>query len=99
MGYYPSKICALLNILTNLGYSMLNCILGGQLLSKVSGGNVSVVIGSILVAVASWILATFGIRLFQFYERYVLYTIHSKKESRDYTEYMLTMIDTPGSLN
>ncbi|BDD54719.1 hypothetical protein MAP00_000314 [Monascus purpureus] len=70
MGYYPSKICALLNILTNLGYSMLNCILGGQLLSKVSGGNVSVVIGIILVAVASWILATFGIRLFQFYERY-----------------------------
>lgn len=69
MGYYPSKICVLLNILTNLGYSMLNCVVGGQLLSKVSGESVSVVFGIVIVAITSLILATFGIRLFQFYER------------------------------
>lgn len=72
MGYYPSKLCCVLNIVTNLGYSMLNCVVGGQILSKVSGGHVSVVVGIVIVAFASWIMATFGMRVFQFYEKYVL---------------------------
>lgn len=70
MGYYPSKVCCLLNILTNLGYGMMNCVVGGQLLSKVSGGHVSVIVGIIIVTLASWIMATFGMSVFQFYERF-----------------------------
>lgn len=69
MGYYPSKLCCVLNIVTNLGYSMLNCVVGGQILSKVSGEHVSVIVGIVIVAFASWIMATFGMRVFQFYER------------------------------
>lgn len=49
---------------------MMNCVVGGQLLSKVSGGHVSVIVGIIIVALASWIMATFGMSVFQFYERY-----------------------------
>ncbi|KAB8238919.1 hypothetical protein ETB97_007611 [Aspergillus alliaceus] len=70
MGYYPSKICCLLNVLTNLGYGMMNCMIGGQLLSKISGGSVSVAVGIIIVALASLVMATFGMQIFQYYERY-----------------------------
>ena len=70
MGYYPSKLCCLLNILTNLGYGMVNCVVGGQILSKVSGGHMSVIVGIIVVALASWVMATFGMSVFKFYERY-----------------------------
>lgn len=70
MGYYPSKLCCLLNILTNLGYGMVNCVVGGQILSKVSGGHMSVIVGIVIVALVSWVMGTFGMRVFRFYERY-----------------------------
>lgn len=70
MGYYPAMICIVLNVVTNLTYSMMNSVVGGQLLSKVSGENVSVIVGIIIVSLASFIMATFGMRLFQLYERY-----------------------------
>ncbi|CAI7634319.1 unnamed protein product [Penicillium pancosmium] len=69
MGYYPSKVCCMLNVFTNLGYSMVNCVVGGQILSKVSGGHLSVLVGIIVVAFSSWVMAMFGMRIFQIYER------------------------------
>lgn len=69
MGYYPSKVCIALNILTNLGYSMVNCVTGGQILERISGGNISVLVGIIVVAFSSWAMAMFGMRIFQIYER------------------------------
>lgn len=69
MGYYPSKVCCGLNIFTNLGYSMLNSVVGGQILSKASGGQISVLLGIVVVAVTSWAMAMFGMRVFQIYER------------------------------
>ena len=56
MGYYPSKICCLLNIVIMLGYGMIDCLVGGQILSAVSDGSVSVVVGIIINAVitVSW---------------------------------------------
>ncbi|KAJ5097433.1 hypothetical protein N7456_008154 [Penicillium angulare] len=70
MGYYPSKICCGLNIFTNLGYSMVNSVVGGQILSKVSGGHISVLLGIVVVALSSWAMAMFGMKIFQIYERF-----------------------------
>ncbi|KAL3480150.1 hypothetical protein BJX99DRAFT_267108 [Aspergillus californicus] len=70
MGFNPSKFCCFLNVLTNLGYGMMSAMVGGQLLSKLSGGAVSVVIGIIIVALASLVVATFGMHIFQYYERF-----------------------------
>ncbi|KAJ5902148.1 hypothetical protein N7495_002676 [Penicillium taxi] len=70
MGYWPSKICCLLNILTNIGYCMLNCTVGGQILSKVSGETISVMVGIVIVALTSWVMAMFGMRVFAIYERF-----------------------------
>ncbi|KAJ5332517.1 uncharacterized protein N7506_006300 [Penicillium brevicompactum] len=62
MGYYPSKFCCLLNLFTNIGYSMVNSVV-------VSGGHLSVLVGITIVAVSSWAMALFGMKIFQLYER------------------------------
>lgn len=69
MGYYPSKVCCVLNLFTNVGYSMVNSVVGGQILSVVSGGHLSVLVGIVIVAVSSWAMALFGMKIFQLYER------------------------------
>ncbi|KAF7519831.1 hypothetical protein PCG10_009730 [Penicillium crustosum] len=48
---------------------MVNSVVGGQILSVVSGGYLSVIVGIIIVAVSSWIMALFGMKIFQLYER------------------------------
>ena len=69
MGYWPSKICVLLNIVIMVGYGMIDCVIGGQILSAVSGGSMSIVVGIIIVALISWIVAVFGMGFFHAYER------------------------------
>jgi purine-cytosine permease-like protein len=69
MGYWPSKICALLNIVIMVGYGMIDCIIGGQVLSAVSGGSMSIVVGIIIIAGISWVIAVFGMSFFHAYER------------------------------
>lgn len=70
MGYYPAKICALLNIVILIGYGLINCIVGGQILSAVADGNLTIVVGIIIVALVSWVVATFGMSVFHQYERW-----------------------------
>jgi purine-cytosine permease-like protein len=70
MGYWPSKICVLLNIVIMVGYGMIDCVIGGQILSAVSGGSMSIVVGIIIVALISWIVAVFGMAFFHAYERF-----------------------------
>ena len=69
MGYYPSKICTLLQIVLMEGYGTLSCILGGQVLSAVSGDGMSIVVGVVIVAVIVCVFAALGIRIFDVYER------------------------------
>ncbi|CAI7641857.1 unnamed protein product [Penicillium pancosmium] len=70
MGYYPSKICALLNIIIMLGYGMVDSIVGGQVLSAVAGNNMTVAVGVVIIVVVTWIVVLFGMRLFHVYERW-----------------------------
>ncbi|KAI1627323.1 nucleoside transporter family [Exophiala viscosa] len=70
MGWWPSKICVLLNMVIMLGYGLVDCLIAGQLLSAVAGGSMSVIVGTIIAAVISLVVALFGIKLFHTYERY-----------------------------
>lgn len=71
MGWWPSKLIVILNIVVLLGYSLLDCVVGGQILSAVSpNGSMSVVVGIIIVAVITWVVTTFGISVFHYYERF-----------------------------
>ena len=70
MGYYPSKIACLLNIIIMLGYGMIDCLVGGQVLSAVADGGMTVVVGIIIIAVITWIVVVFGMAPFHIYERW-----------------------------
>ena len=71
MGYYPSKICTLLNIILMVGWGTIDCIIGGQVLSAVSGGTMTIAVGVIIVALVELVIAAFGLRVFALYQRYV----------------------------
>ncbi|KAH8682973.1 permease for cytosine/purines, uracil, thiamine, allantoin-domain-containing protein [Tricladium varicosporioides] len=70
MGYWPSKIPCFLNIVLMVGYCTIDCILGGQMLSAVSGGGMSIVVGIIIVSLVNLIVAVFGMGLFHHYEKW-----------------------------
>lgn len=70
MGWWPSKIVVILNLIVFLGYSLIDCVVAGQILSGVSGNHMSVVVGIIIVALITWVITTFGYQVFHYYERY-----------------------------
>ncbi|TWU74185.1 hypothetical protein ED733_001554 [Metarhizium rileyi] len=70
MGYWPSKLLCFLNIILMIGYATIDGIIGGQVLSAVSGGKMTVIVGIVVVSVVSWVVAVFGMALFHRYERY-----------------------------
>lgn len=71
MGWYPAKLVVLLNIIIVLGYALVNAVVAGQIISAVSStGNLSVVVGIVVVAVLTWLITTFGYSVFHLYERY-----------------------------
>ena len=71
MGYWPSKLTTVLNIILMVGYGVVSSILGGQILSAVSGGSMSIVVGIVIISFISWSVAVFGMTPFHVYERYV----------------------------
>ncbi|KAJ5808680.1 Permease cytosine/purine uracil thiamine allantoin [Penicillium riverlandense] len=70
MGWWPSKIIVLLNLIQMIGYCLIDCVVGGQILSAVSPNGMSVAVGIVIIAVISWVVATFGIQVFHYYERF-----------------------------
>ncbi|KAL1963698.1 hypothetical protein VTN77DRAFT_7902 [Rasamsonia byssochlamydoides] len=71
MGWWPSKIVVLLNVIQMIGYCLIDCVVGGQILSAVSpNSSMSVAVGIVIVAIISWAVATFGIKFFHYYERF-----------------------------
>ena len=70
-GWWPSKLIVLLNLIVLLGYSLIDLVVAGQILSAISpNGHLSVVVGIIIVAIIGWIITTFGISVFHTYMRY-----------------------------
>ncbi|KAK5800652.1 hypothetical protein VI817_002864 [Penicillium citrinum] len=70
MGWWPSKIIVLLNLIQMIGYCLIDCVVGGQILSAVSPGGMSVAVGIVIIAIVSWVVATVGIQVFHYYERF-----------------------------
>ena len=70
MGYWPGKLTAFLNIILTMGYGVTACIIAGQILSAVSGGSLTIVVGIIITALITWLVTVFGMALFQTYQRY-----------------------------
>lgn len=72
MGWWPVKLCVLLNLILLIGYSMIDAVVAGQILSAVSpNASLSIEVGIIIAAVLTFLITTFGIKIFHHYERYV----------------------------
>lgn len=69
MGYWPGKIPAFLNLIITVGYGIIACIIAGQILSAVSGGSMTIVVGIVITALIGWLVAVFGMAVFQIYQR------------------------------
>ena len=57
-----------------VGYAAISCIIAGQILSAVSGGSMSIAVGIIITALISWLVAVFGMAVFQAYERFDVFS-------------------------
>ncbi|KAL2267967.1 hypothetical protein VTJ83DRAFT_5244 [Remersonia thermophila] len=69
MGYWPSKLPCILNIVLLVGYITLNFIITGQILSAVGSGEMSIAVGIVVAALVCWVVAVFGMFVFHTYER------------------------------
>jgi len=69
-GYIGGIFYSVLNILTQLGFSVLAVILGGQTLSSINTHNLPLVGGIIIIGVCSLIPCFVGYNLVHIYERY-----------------------------
>ncbi|KAI0815353.1 cytosine-purine permease [Irpex lacteus] len=69
-GYAGGTIYSILNILTQLGFSVTAVILGGQTLASINPGTLPLVVGIIIVAICSLIPCFIGYSLVHVYERY-----------------------------
>lgn len=70
MGYYPASLIAILNVVTNIGWAAVSCILSGLALSAVADGKISIVVGVIILALVSWVLSFIGLKAVLAYTEY-----------------------------
>ncbi|KAH7911184.1 permease for cytosine/purines, uracil, thiamine, allantoin-domain-containing protein [Hygrophoropsis aurantiaca] len=68
-GYYGIIIPAILNLIGLCGFNILNCILGGQALSSVTGGSMSWTVGIVIIAILAMLMSFMGIKVLNWYER------------------------------
>ena len=69
-GWWPAKIVAALNVISQIGWSSVGCITGGQALSAVSDGKVSLVLGVVVIAVGSLVVSFIGLRAILALDKY-----------------------------
>lgn len=62
-GHWGVKFVSLIVILGGIGWSVVNCVVGGQMLQAVSGNTVSLSLGIVIVFLGSLVVGVFGIRV------------------------------------
>lgn len=69
MGFWPSKIACIFNIIMQIGWGTIGCIVAGQMLSAVNGKGLTIAVGCVIVALLIGLIAAFGIGLLNRIER------------------------------
>ena len=69
-GVWGSKLCGFLNVIVNVGYAVISCVLGGQLVSAVSDETLPLALGIVLIALLGLGVSFLGFRIIHVYERY-----------------------------
>ncbi|KAG9082377.1 hypothetical protein FRC06_005103, partial [Ceratobasidium sp. 370] len=73
--WYATAVPGVLQLLGIVGYNIINVILGGQILSVVSGGKLSWNVGIVVITIVSLVITFFGYRVLNWYERYAWFPI------------------------
>ncbi|PSR97591.1 hypothetical protein PHLCEN_2v4298 [Hermanssonia centrifuga] len=68
-GFFGVIIPSIFNLASMCGFCILNCILGGQTLSSVSGGGLSWTVGIVIISVISLLVSFCGYKVLTWYER------------------------------
>lgn len=71
-GWWFVKVVAVVCIIGGVGWSVVNCIVGGQILSEVSDGRVPLLVLIVIIAVLSLAISVGGIRVLLRAELYLL---------------------------
>lgn len=74
MGYWPSKIPCILNVIMQIGWGTIGCIIAGQMFSAINGAGLSIAVGCVISALCIGLIATFGIAIVHTIERYAVDT-------------------------
>jgi NCS1 nucleoside transporter family len=69
-GWYGAIVLGAANIIACVGWSMVNSIVGGQVILAVSDGKCPLAVGVILIAMISLLVSLFGYHIIHRYERY-----------------------------
>ncbi|KAL7926979.1 permease for cytosine/purines, uracil, thiamine, allantoin domain-containing protein [Trichoderma austrokoningii] len=69
-GRYIVSLPVLLNLASMTGFTVIICITGGQCISAISDGRVSINVGIIIIAVLSLLVSFCGFRILHIYETY-----------------------------
>ncbi|KAK3322000.1 hypothetical protein B0H66DRAFT_619333 [Apodospora peruviana] len=73
MGWWPGKLCIILNEVIILGYGLVDTIICGQVLSAVSGGTMSVIVGIVVMGILIWVVSVAGIKYVHYFEKYAFF--------------------------
>ena len=69
MGYWPSKLACILNLIMQIGWGIIGCIIAGQMFSAINGGGLTIAVGCIVASLLIGLIATFGIAIVHTIER------------------------------
>ncbi|ODV85883.1 hypothetical protein CANARDRAFT_198181 [[Candida] arabinofermentans NRRL YB-2248] len=70
-GRFGVRFVSLVNVVGVLGWSVTNCVLGGEILKSMSGGGVPLEVGIVIISVVSLIVALFGIHYVLKFETFI----------------------------
>lgn len=70
IGWWPSKVIAVLNVVEQIGWSSVGCITGGQALVAVSDGTLGTQLGVIIAAVCGFVVSFIGLKAVFTYEKF-----------------------------
>ena len=73
----PSKISCVLNLIMQIGFGTVLCIVAGQMLSAVNGAGLSIAVGCIISALCTGLIASVGITFVHRFERCALKVINN----------------------
>jgi NCS1 nucleoside transporter family len=69
-GFWGAKLCSVLNIIIGIGFSVINVVITGQLLSAASDYRMTISVGSIITSIISYLVSLFGFSLIHTFEKY-----------------------------